>query len=179
MMSTNLTFSTSHQLIVLMLLAIGLNVNTLFNDYELDDCVVLTQNSLVKQGLKGIPKLLTTDYVYGYSSQSNILSGARYRPLSLLLFAVGYQIFGAKTFISYLISVLLFALLILLLYKLLTEHIFKEQQSYLAFITCMLFAVHPIHTEVIANVKSRDEIITFIFIIISMMAIIKYVGNRQ
>ena len=179
-MSPNkLIFSATHQQIILVLVALGLNLNTLFHDYALDDCVVLTQNTLVQKGIKGIPKLLTTDYVYGYSTKENILSGARYRPLSLILFAVEYQFFGANPFISHLITVLLFASLIVLLYKLLKNYLFPQQHYLFAFITCLLFAVHPIHTEVIANVKSRDEIITFIFLILSLISLIKYIDFKK
>ena len=167
--------SSKHQLLILILLAVGLNINTLFHEYALDDSVVLTENGLVQKGLKGIPKLLSTDYVYGYSTKENILSGARYRPLSLILFAIEYQVFGANPFISHLINVLLFALLIMLLYNLLKRYLFPEQHHLLAFIACLLFAAHPIHTEVIANVKSRDEIITFIFLILSLNSIIKFI----
>lgn len=174
----NYKFKPSHQLLLLLLLAVGLNINTLFNDYALDDCVVLTENNLVQQGFKGIPQLLSTDYVYGYSTQQNILNGARYRPLSLIFFAVEYQFFGANPFISHLISILLFALLTLLLYRLLHQYLFRNQRPMLAFVTCLLFAVHPIHTEVIANVKSRDEIIAFIFIILSAISMVKYIEQK-
>ncbi len=174
----NFSFDTKHQLILLVFLAIGLNVNTLFHEYALDDLVVMTENRLVEKGIKGIPELLTTDYVYGYSTKENILSGARYRPLSLILFALEHQFFGANPLVSHLINILVFALLIALLYKLLQTYVFREQNRYLAFVTCLLFVVHPIHTEVIANVKSRDELITFIFLIISLTTFINYIEKK-
>ena len=73
----------------------------------------------------------------------------------------------------FILNILLFGLLIILLFKLL-QIIFRERDHHLAFYTCLIFAVHPIHTEVIANVKSRDEIITFILLLISLINIIKH-----
>jgi len=176
MMNTNkIKISTNYQIIILVLLSFGLNINTLFNQYALDDEVVLTENRFVAKGIKGIPDILSTDYVYGYSIKENILTGARYRPLSLILFALEHQFFGTNPFVSHLINILLFTLLVVLLFKLLRTHILKDQNPYLSFVTCLLFAAHPIHTEIIANVKSRDEIITFIFLILSLAGIIKYI----
>lgn len=172
------TFSIKHQLILLIFLAFGLNVNTLFHEYALDDIVVMTENRFVEKGIRGIPELLTTDYVYGYSTKENVLNGARYRPFSLILFALEYQFFGANPMVSHLFNILLFAILIVLLYKLLQTYVFREQHEYLAFITCLLFVVHPIHTEVIANVKSRDELVTFILLIVSLITFIKYTEKR-
>ncbi len=171
-------FSKKHQLILLVFFAIGLNINTLFNEYALDDIVVMTENRFVEKGIKGIPELLTTDYIYGYSTKENVLTGVRYRPFSLILFALEHQFFGANPLVSHLINILLFALLIALLYKLLQEYVFREQNEYLAFVTCLLFVVHPIHTEVIANVKSRDELITFILLIVSLITLFKYIEKR-
>jgi len=172
-------FDFKKQLLVLGLVAFGLNANTLFNQYALDDTVVLTGNSLVQQGVKGIPKLFTSELFYGFDKKGTDLSEARYRPLALVLFAIEYQLFGKNPLVSHLINVLLFVLLIILLYQLLHRYLFHERNSYLAFVTCLLFAVHPIHTEVIANVKSRDELITFILIICSSIALIRYDIKRS
>lgn len=179
MNSNGPVLTVKHQLIILLLFTLGLNANTLFNQYALDDIVVLTENRFVQKGIKGIPKILKTEYTKGYSDKKNILTGARYRPLSLILFSLEYQFFGTKPMISHLINILLFGLLIVLLFKLLHSYLFYKQHRYLAFFACLLFVVHPVHTEVIANVKSRDEIITFIFLIISLITYIKYLSNKN
>jgi TolA-binding protein len=38
----------------------------------------------------------------------------------------------------------------------------------------LLFAAHPIHTEAVANIKGRDEILNFIFLMLSLTYIIRY-----
>ena len=199
MSAKHFTFGYRQQLILLILLALALHVNTLFNDYVLDDIVVMSQNTFVQKGFKGIPEILTTDYVKGYSSSPSVLSGARYRPLLLISFAIEHQFFGASPFVSHLINILLFALLVALLFNLLNKYIFHTHYNSLsqnssppsssfllgvsggqaAFISCLLFIVHPIHTEVIANVKSRDEILTFIFLIVSLTSFIHYIQHKK
>ncbi len=177
MKSRSFIFKTKYQIILLVFIALGLNANTLFHDYALDDIVVLTENNYVKKGIKGIPEILTTDYIAGYSKQENILTGARYRPFSLIIFALEYQFFGANPFVSHLINIILFALLIYILYRFLKQVVFQGQHNLLAFITCLFFTVHPIHTEIIANVKGRDEIITSIFLILSLLTLVNYFEN--
>lgn len=168
-----------HQLIILLILAFGLNINTIFNEYAVDDVVIFTENSLIKKGIKGIPDILTHGIYYGSDGVGDSgLSGGRYRPVAMIVFSLEYQFFGTNPVISHLINVLLFVLLIALLYKLL-YYFFREQHPYLTFITCLLFVVHPIHTEVIANVKSRDELMVFILLILTSFSIIKYFEKKS
>lgn len=173
-------FKNKHQLIILILLAFGLNFNTLFNEYALDDIVVITENKFVEKGIGGIPELISQSYFNGCDKVDiSGFSGGRYRPFSLVIFAIEHQFFGENPFVSHLINILFFTLLIALLYKLLHTYIFREQHPYLAFVTCLLFVVHPIHTEVIANVKSRDELITFILLIVSLITFIKHIEKKN
>lgn len=173
-------FKNKHQLIILILLAFGLNFNTLFNEYALDDFVVITENKFVEKGIGGIPELISQSYFAG-CEKVNVgeFSGGRYRPFSLIIFAIEHQIFGENPFVSHLINVLIFALLIALLFRLLHSYVFRQQHPYLAFVTCLVFAVHPIHTEVIANVKSRDELITFLLLILSLTTFIRHIEKKN
>ena len=168
------------QLFILLLLVLGLNANTLWNQYAVDDEIVMLGNTYVQKGIHGIPDILSHDFFSGVKGIDQIgLSGGRYRPFALVVFALEYQLFGANPFVSHLINILLFALLITLLFHLLKNYIFKEQHYLFAFITCLLFVVHPIHTEVVANVKSRDELLSFILILVSLLAVIRNIEKRS
>ena len=162
------------QLAILIGLALLLNLKTLFNDYSLDDIVVLVEHKYVQKGIAGIPEILTTDLMQGYSSVENLLEQKRYRPFSLVVNAVEYQFFGANPFVSHLVNLILFAILIFLLFKLLRDDLFKSGHPLLAFLACLFFVVHPIHTEVIASVKSRDELITFLFLILTLINLLHW-----
>jgi protein O-mannosyl-transferase len=52
--------------------------------------------------------------------------------------------------------------------------LFEYQNLLLPFISTLLFATHPIHTEVVNNIKSMDEVLCFLFGIISIGLLLKY-----
>ncbi len=60
----------------------------------------------------------------------------------------------------------------------LKNFIFKNTPL-VAFITCLIFLIHPIHTEVVSNVKSRDEILSFLFVILTFIAVLRYRENKE
>lgn len=70
-------------------------------------------------------------------------------------------------------NVLLYILSVSLLFIFLSTIVFKKNRL-LALIISLLFLAHPIHTEVVANVKSRDEIMSFLFMILSLILAHKY-----
>jgi protein O-mannosyl-transferase len=142
---------------VMILLAVVFAVygNTLLNGYAMDDATVVYDNSIVKKGLAGIPELLTTPRLSGYLK----LQADSYRPVSLVLFAAEYELWGANPMAGHMVTVLLFAVCVLLFYSLLRR--LQNMQGWVPFVAALLFAVHPIHTEVVANIKSCDELLAF------------------
>ena len=83
--------------LVLILISIGLYVNTFNHEVAFDDENVLHRNEFVIQGVKGIPALLTHDSYYSYYKQmglENSLPGGRYRPLSHITFAMEQEFIG-------------------------------------------------------------------------------------
>ena len=44
----------------------------------------------------------------------------------------------------------------------------------IAIAVSVLFAAHPIHTEVVANIKSRDEILAYLFGTIMLICFLKF-----
>lgn len=86
-------------------------------------------------------------------------------------------------FFSHLLNVLLYTLTCLVLLAVL-DQLFKYDQSkkwYLSipFITTIIFLVHPIHTEVVANIKGRDEILSLLGALISMLLVLKFLEKRN
>jgi tetratricopeptide (TPR) repeat protein len=143
----------------LALLAIVLAVygNTLLNGYAMDDATVIHQNVIVKKGLAGIPDILTTPRLSGYMN----LTADSYRPVSLILFAVEYQLWGANPMMGHLMTILLFAACVLVLFSFL-RRLPGLEGTMVPFLAAAIFAVHPVHTEVVANIKSCDELLAFL-----------------
>ena len=96
-------------------------------------------------------------------------------------------------FVNHLMNLLYFTLLCLLLYEVLAR-IFPQYSGIdsqrseasapkwfqsLPFIATLLFAMHPIHTEVVANVKGRDEIFAMLGAFAALWASLKYVDTRK
>ena len=178
------------QVVVLAIIGFIIYGNSFLNEYALDDGIVIEKNDYVQQGFKGIPKILKTDAYDSFYRQMNAkqqLSGGRYRPLSVITFAIEQQLFGSKekvkppadvAFIRHLLNVLFYILSVIVLLYFLQTFIFKDTPL-VAFITCLLFLIHPIHTEVISNVKSRDEILSFLFIILTFIKVFRYKETKK
>ena len=87
--------------------------------------------------------------------------------------------------IRHIVSVVLYILSVVLLLKLLRDYIFKYanlkfiHHHDIAFITALIFLVHPIHTEVVANVKSRDEILSFMFIVLTFIYVLRQTETKE
>ncbi|MEQ9186447.1 MAG: tetratricopeptide repeat protein [Cryomorphaceae bacterium] len=147
---------------LLYLLAVG-------HSFVLDDNLVITQNRHVQDGVSGIPELLTTNYTHGHLDFNDGL----YRPLSLITFAIEQSIHGLDPAVSHFIQALLYGLLLLVLGKLLL-FIFEDNR-WNAFWVLLLFALHPIHSEVVANLKSRDELLALLFFAWSAWLYLEYI----
>lgn len=147
--------------------------NTITHDYTLDDAIVLYDNEFTMQGVSGIDDLLKYDTFRGFfkvEGKANLVAGGRYRPLTPIMFAFGVEFFGETPVINHLMNVLYYGLTCVVLYLLLIKLFSPEGNSkratpraiLIALITALIFATHPIHTEVVANIKGRDEIITLL-----------------
>jgi hypothetical protein len=75
-------------------------------------------------------------------------------------------------------NVLLYILSICILYLFLSRFFFKDNKL-LALLTALLFLAHPLHTEVVANVKSRDEILSLMFMVLTLHLSFLYVETRN
>src|SRR4051812_35398161 len=74
------------------IISFGLSV---MNGYALDDFIVLVQNTFVQKGIPGIWNILSKDSFAGMSGVNvMVLAGGRYRPLSLVTFAIEHQLWG-------------------------------------------------------------------------------------
>ena len=135
----------------------------------MDDTMVLKENTIVTKGIKAIPELLTTPHLHGYINIPNDM----YRPLSLVLFAIEYQFFGATPFAGHLVNIFLFVACVLLLFLFL-DKLFENKRTTASFIAALLFAAHPIHTEVVANIKSSDELLCYMFSLLSLILFMNY-----
>ena len=169
---------------ILFLLSFLLYANTINHDYALDDAIVIADNSFTQQGLSGVKDILTHDSFTGFfGKDKKLVAGGRYRPLSIVSFAVEYQIFGKNPHVSHFINILLYALIGILIFGIFSRLLKKYQNKrwYLSipFLTALLFIAHPIHTEVVANIKGRDEIMALLSSLLALFFTIKYFEKNK
>lgn len=151
------------------IISFSLYANTLRNGFVLDDVSVITNNAYVSKGLSAIPGILSTTYHHGFLPQIDNL----YRPLSLILFAAETQFFGLNPALFHLVTVLLYACSVMILFLSL-DKLFENRNAPLSFLAALLFSLHPLHTEVVANIKSCDELLYFFFGFLSLNIFIRY-----
>jgi len=184
------------QAILLTIIGLVCFANSFKNLYALDDQVVILKNEYVQEGFAGLPKIFSSDAIASFYEQYNSeqqLSGGRYRPLSIATFAIEQQLFdtvrtdntvklinqsetkppGTLAYIRHVVNVISYILSVLALLYFLRNFIFKEQPL-IAFLTSLLFIIHPIHTEVVANIKSLDEIFSFLFFMLTFIFAFRY-----
>lgn len=143
--------------------------NTLNHQYACDDNMYTFENGAVQKGFAGIPELISAGSLKSWNG-SNV---AYYRPLTLITFAIEKAVFGKSPGAGHLISVFLYAILCVVIYRYL-KLLFHSYPAYLSAIAAMLFVFHPLHTEVVANIKSRDEILCMLFGILTLKYAYQY-----
>jgi protein O-mannosyl-transferase len=173
-----------HKILVL-LIPMALYFNTLNNSFVLDDNIVIKKNEYVTKGLAGIPDILKYDTFKGFLKSENsatAVTGGRYRPLTLVFFSLVYEFSGENARIYHFFNVLFFSLLCQSVYLLLIRLLKKKIPDYagpISFFATLLFAAHPIHTEVVANIKGLDEIFSLWFSILAFSCILKSIDENQ
>lgn len=211
--------------IFLLLLGMLLYANTIGHEYAVDDSIVIEENMFTQQGAAGIPGLLTEDTFFGFfKKKKSLVAGGRYRPLSLVTFALENEIFGSlrtdaqgnpiplrvpqfdaageqlvdvngnpifeekralvgNPQVSHFFNTLLYGLCCMLLYFFVLELLKTRDRSpltpyFIAFGTALLFATHPIHTEAVANIKGRDEIMVLLFSLLAAFAFMRALRQK-
>jgi hypothetical protein len=281
-------FNNKQPVFVLFLVGIIFYCTSLYNEYALDDGIIIHQNDYVLKGARGIKDILSSDVYESFYRRMNAedqLQGGRYRPLSVVSFALEQELIGtyrtgkylqvedlnkngkldneeveyivessekASTnivvnknkspfddtdrkrtnyeynnfedlngdgvaqqeecfncwdlnrnfqndasedlnkdgvfneidcqvkgaFLRHFNNVWLYVLSCIFLYILFRNYFFKDNQD-LAFLAALIFLTHPIHSEVVANVKSRDDIFSLLFISLTFIYAFKFVETKK
>jgi len=154
-----------------------LYANTIPNDYALDDKAIITKNKFTEKGFSGICDHLTTSYWEGIGK-----TGKSYRPVPTVLFAIETGLWGFNPHASHFFNILLYALTGLILFRVLRKlfrHYPGGKGLLLPLLGTLLFMAHPLHTEVVANLKSRDSMLELLFLFISLDYLLSYVTTGK
>jgi protein O-mannosyl-transferase len=144
--------------------------NSIINGYTYDDKIYTYDNAYIVKGFSAIKEIFnqgSLNGVYRYTP------GPQYRPLTLLNFMTEVSVFGLNPHVNHFFNILFFAITVVLLYFFL-QKILKNYNQAIIFASTVLFAFHPIHTEVVDSIKSRDEILGLLFGLTSFYSILLY-----
>ena len=169
-------------MLIIFSLSILLYANTWSFDFASDDTMMITSNKYTKGGNDGIKKILSSDAFEGFLGEGkNLLSGGRYRPLSQIIFNLEYSSFGLNPTLWHIQNTFFFAFGMLLLYIVLLYlfRITNINWINIAFITTLISLAHPLNTEVVANIKSFDLLLTFILSFTALYWSLRWYDNRK
>jgi len=138
--------------------------NSLNNDFtNWDDDKYIFENEYIKDiSPTGIEKIFTETYF------------TNYHPLTTLTYAIEYRLFGYNAKVYHTTNLILHLINTLLVF-LCVLRLGKNQQ--IAWITALLFGIHPMHVESVAWISERKDVLFTMFFILSLMHIIKYIQN--
>jgi len=142
--------------------------NSLFNQFVWDDHYLIERNPYIKD-FKYIKEIFLSDV--GMVSSARVFLGAgTYRPVSMLTFLFDYRVWKLNPLGYHLFNVLLHSLNTILLFML-----FKSisNDTKISFFSVLIFALHPIHTEVVSVISNRQDLLASFFMVISFIVYIK------
>ena len=177
-------------IIALAIALVGIFLYAPSHDYEFvyDDDAVIKDNRYVKSGTDGLGKIWTTSYFMGMNEQINARA---FRPIPLTTLAVELELFDEKPAtpfeqrnwtpnpkIYHRTNLLYYGLTGFFLFFFLSR-LLKGYHYLLPIIVALLFVVHPLHTEVVANIKSRDTMLGFLNFVVAAWFIFKAWDSRK
>jgi tetratricopeptide (TPR) repeat protein len=261
-------FNSKQPILIIILIGVIAYINTLNNEYALDDGILIHQNEFVIKGAKEIGNIFTHDVYHSFYKRMNAtdqLTGGRYRPLGIATFALEQELIGTyrtgyyqscmdlngngildndkvtysssnqqteKNFefnefidknndgvaqtnecfncwdlnkngnneieedlnndgvfnevdcqnygagFRHLNNCIIYILLCLAIYAFLKNYIFNTTPD-IAFLAVILFLIHPIHTEVVANVRGRDDLLSLLFCCLTLNYSLKYTHSKS
>lgn len=151
-------------------LALVLYANTFRHGFVLDDDLVCAKNTYVQEGISRVGKIFSHSWYHGFTG----VEDRYYRPVMLASLALDNTLFGPDS--HHVINVFIYGISCALLYVL-WVYLIGHAYSWLPLVATLLFTAHPLHTEVVANIKSRDELLAFFFLVLMLWGLVK--GEKE
>jgi len=171
--------------------------NSLKNGFSMDDDLVTSTPEFVhknvEKGFSGIIPIFKSRYA------TNATQNYEYRPVTTATFAIQYALFAdadleaearlkpksedsieywqKQATVSHFISISLYILCCILVF-IFVYKIIPEYKLQVALLTAILFLIHPIHTEVVNNIKCRDELLVMFFGFSSLIVLLKVLSSN-
>jgi len=191
-MDTNYKYSNSSfmfAIVIIIAVSLGVYANTLFNGFVYDDFDQVLKNSWITD-IRNIPAIFSSP-TWSFSTEDSSHSKFNYyRPMMHLIYMAEYPIFGLKPWGWHLLNIIFHAMNSIMVF-LIAFRLFNKQGTFNppqisnlksqisnlmpALIAAILFATHPINTEVVAWVAGIPELSFTLFYLISFYL---YISQR-
>lgn len=162
---------TNRLITLLLLIAIPViaYANSLQNTFVYDDVFTITDNYFIRDW-GNLSAFFTHDY---FQSSGEVT----YRPVVTLSYFIDYSIWRLNPAGFHLTNILLHTLNGILVYKLLLS---MSRNKTVPFLGSILFALHPVLTEVVNGISYREDLLTTTFYLGAVLLFIRYAtGSKQ
>ncbi len=131
----------------------------LANRYALDDSSII-ENNPAAQSIAGAVR------AFGQSYWPPEHEAGLWRPLVILSFAADYQVSGGSTVVLHATNIVLHAAVSAAVVAVLAPYVSVAG----ALAGGLVFAVHPVHVEAVANLVGRAELLAALFLLLAVLA---------
>uniref|UniRef100_A0A8C3YIG1 dolichyl-phosphate-mannose--protein mannosyltransferase n=1 Tax=Catagonus wagneri TaxID=51154 RepID=A0A8C3YIG1_9CETA len=139
---------------------------SLQGEFVHDDVWAIVNNPDVRPGAPLRWGIFSNDF-WGKGMAENT-SHKSYRPLCVLTFKLNIFLTGMNPFYFHAVNVILHCLVTLVLMYTCDKTVFKNRG--LAFVTALLFAVHPVHTEAVAGIVGRADVLACLLFLLAFLS---------
>ena len=167
-------------LTILIIVSVLVFANTLRNPFMWDDAglVDMISEQKYQKHLKNPLFFLTPSYWKDYSTFHDVDAYVPVAPMRTLSLAIDYKIWQRNPFGYHLTNLILHVVNVILVYFLVI-FLFPALSPLTALLTGLLFATHPMHTESVAWMKNRIDLLTSGFFLSSLILFVKHIEQTQ
>ncbi|XP_030643209.1 protein O-mannosyl-transferase TMTC1 [Chanos chanos] len=148
--------------------------NSLNGEFVHDDVWAISNNPDVRPG-SSLRNIFSNDF-WGKRMSDNT-SHKSYRPLCILTFKLNIVLGGMTPFYFHVVNVCLHCVATALLMYTCERCVFDDGR--LAFLTALLFAVHPIHTEAVSGIVGRADVLACLLFLLTFLSYIRSVSTYR
>lgn len=155
-------------LVFIIFLGVGLTIysNSFSNKFFWDDDDSIVNNEYIKD-FKYFPNYFSENLIAGSGKVTNY-----WRPALLISFAIDYHLYGLNPVGFHVNNTILHIIVAFLLFVLLFE--LSKGNKYIAFLSALIFLIHPLQTEAITYVAGRADPLSSIFLLLSLIFYINF-----
>uniref|UniRef100_A0A4W2IMI2 dolichyl-phosphate-mannose--protein mannosyltransferase n=1 Tax=Bos indicus x Bos taurus TaxID=30522 RepID=A0A4W2IMI2_BOBOX len=139
---------------------------SLRGEFVHDDVWAIVNNPDVRPGAPLLWGIFSNDF-WGKGMAENT-SHKSYRPLCVLTFKLNIFMTGMDPFYFHAVNVILHCLVTLVLMYTCDKTVFRNRG--LAFVTALIFAVHPVHTEAVAGIVGRADVLACLLFLLAFLS---------